>query len=206
MTDDVVLNPINLDRTFSVEEMAEVVDENEALRAERGGLAAQLADEKRLRNEYAIDLTKTRAALHHRDAQLAVSQMEGRRLKAELDSLIAEIGLAQAKNAALVSVATDYMAAVSKFTPLDEERRLLPDIQARFARILSTLPAQGCAWIELKEAMWQLLDDMGTDGVHVCMSAKAHARVAFEPFHNADSPLNWPVEEARAILSKLGDG
>lgn len=35
---------------------------------------------------------------------------------------------------------------------------------------------------ELADAMWQLLDDMGKDGLSVCLAAKAQARIAYEPF------------------------
>jgi hypothetical protein len=35
---------------------------------------------------------------------------------------------------------------------------------------------------DLADAMWQLLDDMGKDGLSVCLAAKAQARVAYEPF------------------------
>lgn len=34
----------------------------------------------------------------------------------------------------------------------------------------------------LVAAMDQLLDDMGHDGLCVCLAAKAQARIAFEPF------------------------
>jgi hypothetical protein len=34
----------------------------------------------------------------------------------------------------------------------------------------------------LADAMWQLLDDMGKNGLSVCLAAKAEARRAYEPF------------------------
>lgn len=36
----------------------------------------------------------------------------------------------------------------------------------------------------LSDAMWQLLDDMGSNGQSVCLAAKASARIAFEPFRD----------------------
>lgn len=38
----------------------------------------------------------------------------------------------------------------------------------------------------LSDAMWQILDDMGLDGLGVCPAAKAQARIAYEPFLQAD--------------------
>ena len=58
------------------------------------------------------------------------------------------------------------------------------------------------AYGPLVDAMWQLLDDMGTKGAGVCLAAKAQARVAFEPFRNDDAPLDWPLEEAQKILKE----
>jgi hypothetical protein len=49
----------------------------------------------------------------------------------------------------------------------------------------------------LADAMWQLLDDMGTGGQCVCLAAKAQARIAFEPF--VDEP------EAMAGIMSLAD-
>lgn len=53
---------------------------------------------------------------------------------------------------------------------------------------------------ELADAMWQLLDDMGKDGQTVCLYAKAQARVAFEPFRDADSPVDFPLADAEQII------
>lgn len=36
--------------------------------------------------------------------------------------------------------------------------------------------------LDLADAMWQLLDDMGKNGLSVCLAAKAEARIAYEPF------------------------
>jgi hypothetical protein len=36
--------------------------------------------------------------------------------------------------------------------------------------------------LDLADAMWQLLDDMGKNGLSVCLAAKAQARIAYEPF------------------------
>lgn len=45
----------------------------------------------------------------------------------------------------------------------------------------------------LKEAMWQLLDDMGADGLCVCLAAKRQAVAAFRPFENDE----WPLPDKR---------
>lgn len=62
----------------------------------------------------------------------------------------------------------------------------------------------------LSDAMWQLLDDMGAEGTTVCHSAKASARIAYEPFRvDADgekAPLDYPLEEAERILGWIRDG
>jgi hypothetical protein len=49
----------------------------------------------------------------------------------------------------------------------------------------------------LADAMWQLLDDMGEQGLSVCLAAKEQARIAFEPF--VDEP------EAMAGIVSLAD-
>lgn len=53
----------------------------------------------------------------------------------------------------------------------------------------------------LSDAMWQLLDDMGKDGQSVCLQAKAQARIAFEPFQDADAPTPMDLEEAKRIIA-----
>lgn len=63
----------------------------------------------------------------------------------------------------------------------------------------------------LAEAMWQVLDDMGAEGRSVCLATKASARVAFEPFLQADFAADpsldpdyapdMSLSEARAILA-----
>ena len=54
--------------------------------------------------------------------------------------------------------------------------------------------------IALVDAMWQLLDDMGRDGLCVCPAAKAQARIAFEPFHRHEhGPMAMSMEEAIAV-------
>jgi hypothetical protein len=58
----------------------------------------------------------------------------------------------------------------------------------------------------LADAMWQLLDDMGTHGLDVCLAAKAQARIAYEPFLDEDGPLDWPIEEARRIYREANQG
>ena len=56
-------------------------------------------------------------------------------------------------------------------------------------------------WESLRDAMWQLLDDMGEHGTSVCLQAKAEARIAFEPFilEDEDEGL-MSLEEARRIV------
>ncbi|KMO22334.1 hypothetical protein [Methylobacterium platani] len=62
----------------------------------------------------------------------------------------------------------------------------------------------------LSDAMWQLLDDMGTEGTSVCHSAKASARIAYEPFRvdadGEEAPVAYPLEEAERILGWIRDG
>jgi len=57
--------------------------------------------------------------------------------------------------------------------------------------------------LELAEAMWQLLDDMGKNGLCVSGFAKARARIAFEPFISEKDDLlpnpEWMTLE-RALL------
>lgn len=53
---------------------------------------------------------------------------------------------------------------------------------------------------ELRDAMWQLLDDMGPRGLSVCLAAKAQARIAFEPFMDPDAaPDLMPLDVAKRI-------
>jgi hypothetical protein len=56
----------------------------------------------------------------------------------------------------------------------------------------------------LAEAMAQLLDDMGKTGQSVCLSAKAQARLAYQPFIDepewADEVL-MPLDEAKRIVA-----
>jgi hypothetical protein len=59
----------------------------------------------------------------------------------------------------------------------------------------------------LADAMWQLLDDMGTEGKTVCLAAKAGARVAYEPFRDKSEPEydDWmPLADAERILKECG--
>jgi hypothetical protein len=57
--------------------------------------------------------------------------------------------------------------------------------------------------LELADAMWQLLDDMGKDGLSVCLAAKAQARIAYEPFVTPFERVAYedmmPLEEALEI-------
>lgn len=57
----------------------------------------------------------------------------------------------------------------------------------------------------LADAMWQLLDDMGTGGQCVCLAAKAEARIAFEPFVKEPDEIHgmMPIADAERILKGL---
>lgn len=61
----------------------------------------------------------------------------------------------------------------------------------------------------LSDAMWQLLDDMGVSGQSVCESAKALARVAYEPFRigatGEEAPLDYPLSEAERVRGEVRD-
>lgn len=54
----------------------------------------------------------------------------------------------------------------------------------------------------LIEAMDQLLDDMGKDGLCVCLQAKAQARIAFEPFMEKNiAEFYMPLAEAQRVVA-----
>lgn len=55
----------------------------------------------------------------------------------------------------------------------------------------------------LIDAMDQLLDDMGENGLSVCKLAKAKARIAFEPFRDLDehSEAIMSLDVAKAIVA-----
>ncbi len=65
--------------------------------------------------------------------------------------------------------------------------------------LLAAIGRMGGAAVPLADAMWQLLDDMGADGLSVCPAAKAAARLAYEPFADADVPLEYTAAAARAV-------
>lgn len=52
----------------------------------------------------------------------------------------------------------------------------------------------------LVEAVWQVLDDMGTDRTSCCLYAKAKLRAAFEPWVSDDLPMDMPLADAEAII------
>lgn len=55
---------------------------------------------------------------------------------------------------------------------------------------------------KLAEAMCQLLDDMGKNGLSVCVLAKAHARIAYEPFCDPeDIEFIMPLQAAKNIVA-----
>lgn len=53
----------------------------------------------------------------------------------------------------------------------------------------------------LADAMWQLLDDMGTDGQCVCLAAKAQARAALEPFLGESEKVVTPGNDTRERIA-----
>lgn len=53
----------------------------------------------------------------------------------------------------------------------------------------------------LVEAMCQVLNDMGDDGLSVCPLVKARARLAFEPFELDDNGDLMDVQKAREIVA-----
>lgn len=83
------------------------------------------------------------------------------------------------------------------------------DLEARGVRLIErVLPAGRAAAVEaLSDAMWRLLHDMGAEGTSVCHSAKASARIAYEPFRvDADgdeAPLDYPLGEAESTLEEI---
>jgi hypothetical protein len=52
----------------------------------------------------------------------------------------------------------------------------------------------------LVEAVWQVLDDMGTDRTSCCLYAKAKLRAAFQPWVSDDLPMGMPLADADAII------
>lgn len=60
----------------------------------------------------------------------------------------------------------------------------------------------------LADAMAQLLDDMGTDGLCVCKFAKAKARVVYEPFLEIGEDVSgmMPLDDALKIISEIEEG
>lgn len=58
---------------------------------------------------------------------------------------------------------------------------------------------------DLVEAVWQVLDDMGTGGKCCCGAAKAALRVAYEPFASEEYPTEsfLPLSEAERILREV---
>jgi Lar family restriction alleviation protein len=59
----------------------------------------------------------------------------------------------------------------------------------------------------LADAVWQLLDDMGADGLSVCGAAKAQARIAVEPFLSCEDSdeLDFTLRRAQEIMEAIRD-
>lgn len=58
---------------------------------------------------------------------------------------------------------------------------------------------------DLIYAMSLILDDMGKNKLGVCLTTKASARLAYEPFLNADEEeAIMPLEDAKAVLKTVG--
>jgi len=56
----------------------------------------------------------------------------------------------------------------------------------------------------LIEALWQVLDDMGSEGKSVCGGTKAEARYALG--YNIDPELDhYPLDRAISVLVEIGD-
>lgn len=55
----------------------------------------------------------------------------------------------------------------------------------------------------LLDGVWQVLDDMGAEGTSCCLAAKAQLRVAYEPFRQPDVPVDYPLENAQAVLAAI---
>ena len=102
---------------------------------------------------------------------------------------------------ALVQVALDDSLACGEHTTNDAESYATAFIcaEASHAALLAAIGRMGGAAVPLADAMWQLLDDMGADGLSVCPAAKAAARLAYEPFADADVPLEYTAAAARAV-------
>ncbi len=102
---------------------------------------------------------------------------------------------------ALVQVALDDSLACGEHTTNDAESYATAFIcaEASHAALLAAIGRMGGAAVPLADAMWQLLDDMGADGLSVCPAAKAAARLAYEPFADVDAPLAYTVADARAV-------
>jgi hypothetical protein len=60
---------------------------------------------------------------------------------------------------------------------------------------------------QLADAMWQLLDDMGANGLSVCLAAKVEARIAMEPFLTLDRPAceDWMTLATALQVMKESD-
>jgi hypothetical protein len=85
----------------------------------------------------------------------------------------------------------------------------IEEILREHPQALSCCPERNMRYIpddalrNLIEAMSQLLDDMGAKGQSVSLTAKAQARVAFEPFNNsAIYELDMPLIEAQTIMNE----
>lgn len=71
----------------------------------------------------------------------------------------------------------------------DELERLRADLAAAVAhaqeanKVVEDCEAKND---KLREALWQLLDDMGEDGLHVCQAAKEQARAVLEETGGGD--------------------
>lgn len=56
----------------------------------------------------------------------------------------------------------------------------------------------------LADALWYMLDDMGSHGNCVSNAAKAQARVALEPWLQANKwPLDYALDRAQAVVDDI---
>lgn len=74
-------------------------------------------------------------------------------------------------------------------------------VQPKSRRAYSMAPKEQMR--ALIDAVWQVLDDMGTDGTSCCGMAKAQLRIAFEPFRGDDEPVDYSLEDAQRLMNEV---
>lgn len=56
---------------------------------------------------------------------------------------------------------------------------------------------------QLANATWQVLDDMGRDGLCCCKATKAQLRAAYEPFNDGEAEPEMTMKQAKEVLTDL---